>query len=739
MKWILRLLGLIGILVLLAVVLGVYLAMTFDPNAYKDRIEDKVAEVTGRELTLAGSIELTLFPSLGLRLEDARLANAEGLADTPFAEVRVIDVAVAVLPLIRGEIEVQRIEADGVSVYLARDAQGRGNWDDLIERAEQQPREEATGDLGNAGPARPQAAFGDIQIAGLEVTNLRLEWDDRQTGTRMVLAPLNLVVRGFRPGIETPLTLDGSMRMEQENGAPVELDLQLTGLLNVDPVANRYAMRRVASGFDLRHPALEAEVSMRLETDLVLDLRHSVARVERLSAHLSDLHLTGLIEARGLGGEGLELQAELRSNTFNPRTLLDSLGLPGPDTADPDVFSRMAVDLSLSGGAERLTVAPLLITLDDSSLRGEGAVELSGPRPMISFELQGDRLDLDRYLPPEVEQARAPEVPGEVAEADIPIDLPADLMRSFDIDGNLRLDGLTLFGLTLEGIEMNLRARDGEWRMEPLTGSGYEGRLESHLTVDARPDIPRYAARVRLENIAIGALLEALWGEESRLLGTGSLGLDIDTAGASVDALTAGLNGTGEMRFTDGAVRGINIARIIRHADARLRGETPEDDGEPNQTDFSALSGSFRIQNGVVRNDDLAASSPLLRAAGRGSVDLPEQTMDYRVDTTLVATIEGQGGRSLDDLRGVNLPIRITGSFSEPRFRLDLEDVVRERIDERVRQETDRLQQRLLERLGVDESDGSGDSGADPSEPSGAGGLDEALDQLRERGRSLFR
>ncbi|MCA1791836.1 MAG: AsmA family protein [Thioalkalivibrio sp.] len=419
--------------------------------------------------------------------------------------------------------------------------------------------------------------------------------------------------------------------------------------------------------------------------------------------------------------------------------MIESLGLQPPDTADSDVLRRIAIDLSVSGGTDRLAVNPLIITLDDSTLRGQGGMDLSGPRPLINFELRGDRLDLDRYLPPEVEQARVPEVPGEVAETEIPIDLPAELMRSLDIDGNLRLDGLTLFGLTLEGIEMKLRARDGEWRMEPLVGNGYEGRLESHLTVDARRDVPRYAARVRLENIAIGALLEALRQEESRLLGTGNVDLEIDAVGASVDVLTSSLNGKGEMRFTDGAVRGINVARIIRHADARLRGEAPEDDGEPNETDFTELTGSFRIENGVVRNDDLVASSPLLRAAGRGSADLPEQTMDYRVDTTLVATIEGQSGRSLDDLRGVNLPIRITGTFSEPRFRLDLEDVVRERVDERVRRETDRLQQRLLERLGGGNSDGPDDSDAGEAEPSGSGGVDEALDQLRERGRSLFR
>jgi len=738
MKWILRLLGLLGVLLLLVVIVGVYLVVTFDPNAYKDRIEDKVAEVTGRELTLAGSIELTLFPSLGLRLEDVRLANAEGFNETPFAEVRVVDVAVAALPLIRGEVDVQRIEADGVSIHLARDAQGRSNWDDLVERAEE-ARRDVVEEHDNAGPGRARGAFDEIRIAGLEVTDLRLEWDDRLAGTRVVLAPMNLVVREFRPGIETPVKLDGSVRIEEETGEPIELDLRLAGLLNADLAANRYALRRVQTQFDLRHPALEPEVSARLETDLVLDLWDSVARVERLSAHLSDLHLTGLIEARGIGEEALELHAELRSNTFNPRTVLENLGLQAPDTADPDVFKRVALDLSVSGGTESLTVNPLLITLDDSSLRGEGGVDLSGPRPMIRFDLRGDRLNLDRYLPPEVEQARVPEVPGEIAKADIPIDLPAELMRAFDVDGNLRLDGLTLFGLTLEGIEMKLRARDGEWRMEPLAASGYEGRLESHLTVDARGDIPRYAARVQLENVSIGAFLEALWQEESRLLGTGNVALDIDAVGASVDALMSSLNGTGEMRLSDGAVRGINVARIIRHADARLRGETPEDDGEPNETDFTEMGGSFRIESGVVRNDDLVASSPLLRATGRGSANLPEQTMDYRVDTTLVATIEGQSGRSLEDLRGVNLPIRITGSFSEPRFRLDLEDIVRERVDERVRRETERLQERLLDRLGVGDSDGSDDSNAREAEPSGSGGVDEALDQLRERGRGLFR
>jgi AsmA protein len=750
MKWILRLLGLLGVLVLLAVILGIYLAVTFDPNAYKDRIEDKVAELTGRELTLAGSIELTFFPSLGLRLEDVRLANAEGFTQRPFAEIRVVDVAVAAMPLLRGEIEVQRIEANGVGIFLARNADGRNNWDDLAERVER-ARSGAVDDTGNTGPgnsAGRRVAFDDIAIAGLDLTDVRLEWDDRQQGMRMIFAPVNLAVRGFRPGLETPVKLDGSLRVEPDDAEPTELGLQLDGLLTADLAANRYSLRRVHSNVDLRHPALERQVSARTDADLVLDLRDDVARVERFSVHVSDLHLTGLIEVRGLRAEQPALQGELRSNTFNPRELLASLGLDAPETTDPDVLQRMALDLSLSGGLDRVAVTPLLVSLDDSSLRGEAGLDLSGPRPMVSFVLRGDRLDLDRYLPPEIEQARVVQVPPEASEVpeaeDIPINLPLELMRSLDIDGSLRLDTLTLLGLTLQNIELKLKAQEGEWRMEPLSGAGYEGRLESRLTLDARRDVPRFAGRVQLQDVAIDGLLEALRQEESKLLGTGNLSLEIDTSGATVSALTSALNGSGNVRFRDGAVRGINVARIIRQADARLRGETPVDDGEPNETDFTELSGSFRIENGVVRNDDLVAHSPLLRVTGRGSADLPAQQLDYRLDTTLVATIEGQGGRSLDDLRGVNLPIRITGPFAGPRFRLDLDDVVRERIDERVRRETDRLQQRLLERLGGTDSGGSTDGGAQEEagpadEPSGSRSLDTELDRLRERGRSLFR
>ena len=134
MKIVWRLLGLLGILVTLALIVAVYLVLTFDPNAYKDRIEAAFEDTTGRELTLEGPIELTLFPSLGLRLESVRVGNATGFEATPFAELRMVEVAVTVLPMLRNELDVQRITVDGGRLQLSRREDGSNNWNDLVER-----------------------------------------------------------------------------------------------------------------------------------------------------------------------------------------------------------------------------------------------------------------------------------------------------------------------------------------------------------------------------------------------------------------------------------------------------------------------------------------------------------------------------------------------------------------------------------------------------------------------------
>ncbi|PYG03676.1 AsmA protein [Thioalkalivibrio sp. ALE21] len=718
MKWIKRLFGLIGILILVVIVVAAYLLVTFDANDYKERIEAQVHEQTGRDLELAGDVSLTLFPTLGLRLEDVRFGNAEGFGDEPFAEVDVVDVAVAVMPLLRRELEVQRVEGDGVRLNLARDEDGRNNWDDLAARADEARDEAVTGDEDEERTAtESRLAMERIDIAGISLTNARVVWDDRETGMRAVLDPFSLQVGRFQPGVETRLEM--SAALEAEGGAleqPLSTTMDLTGLVNLDLLNNRYAVRRLDLNLDVEGGPVPQPMAVLFRSDVALEVDEDDTRLrmERLTVEASRVTLTGFAELGNLQGDQPQMRGELRSNTFNLRSVMDDLGMEAPATTDPDALQRVAFDLSAAGTPGNLELSPFLFTLDDTTLSGDATLDTTGERPHFGFDLRGNELNVDRYLPPEVEEARTGEAngaPDEEEAEELRIELPMEALRSVDVDGSLALDGrLILMGLELRDIALDIRARGGDWVIDPLSATGYDGELTSRIQLDASDSQPRYGLTTDLAGLDIGALLDDLQGDDAMLLGTGNLTLDITTHGEALSDLRANLNGDGDMRFEDGAVRGINVADIIRRAEARIRGREYESD-EPRQTDFSEISGSFDIENGVVSNNDLEGNSPLLRVRGQGSADLNDESLDYRVDTTLVGTLEGQGGRSLEDLRGVRLPIRISGTFDDPSFRLDLESILRERAAEELGVDEDELRdeatRRLMERLGLsrDEAD----------------------------------
>src|SRR5262245_59002401 len=94
--------GLIGL-----IVVGLVLVVVFvDPNDYRDDIERIVQEETGRKLTLAGELKLSVFPWLALQTGAASLGESPGFGDEPFVSIREARVGVRLLPLLRGKLEI---------------------------------------------------------------------------------------------------------------------------------------------------------------------------------------------------------------------------------------------------------------------------------------------------------------------------------------------------------------------------------------------------------------------------------------------------------------------------------------------------------------------------------------------------------------------------------------------------------------------------------------------------------
>ena len=201
----------------------------------------------------------------------------------------------------------------------------------------------------------------------------------------------------------------------------------------------------------------------------------------------------------------------------------------------------------------------------------------------------------------------------------------------------------------------------------------------------------------RVNDVQIGPLLRDLTGKAEKLTGRARVDANVNGTGLDPDALKRSLAGTVKLKVADGAVKGVNVARFFREAEARLTGKSLPTDAGAEQTDFSDLSASLNIVGGVVRNNDLSLRSPLLRVGGEGSANLVSERIDYLVKASLVGTLTGQGGKSLDQVRELTIPVRVKGTFSAPSYALDTEALLAGSVKQRLEEEKAALKEKVTE------------------------------------------
>ncbi len=229
----------------------------------------------------------------------------------------------------------------------------------------------------------------------------------------------------------------------------------------------------------------------------------------------------------------------------------------------------------------------------------------------------------------------------------------------------------------------------------PLTARLYDGSLDAKLSAQAEGN--RFGAEASLADVSVGPLLEATTG--NRLVeGNGAVQLQLDTAGATVDALKRAVDGKASLALVNGAVRGIDLGEKIRQARELIgRGQSEEAASDATKkTDFSSMTISFDIDDGVASSKDLDLKSPLLRVEGEGRIDIAAGTIDYTARPSLVATSAGQGGRERDELHGVTIPVRVTGALASPGWKIDWASAARELLESKA---TDKLKESIAPKV----------------------------------------
>src|SRR5262245_60901858 len=303
----------------------------------------------------------------------------------------------------------------------------------------------------------------------------------------------------------------------------------------------------------------------------------------------------------------------------------------------------------------------------------KGDVEFDASPQAIRFTLAADKVNLDRYLPPPAKApaagAGAPPAPAKPEE---PIDLSG--LKGLNLKGDLKIDELIASNVKLEKVHLGVKAAGGKVDAEPLTADLYQGKLNGTASVNANTN--HFAMKADLAGVALGPLLKDALNNDM-LDGKGNVALDVQTSGNLVSAMKKALAGNAKLSLKDGALKGINLDDAIRKAKAAFGGKPAgEQTAQASQrTDLSELTASFLIKNGVAHNDDLSGKTPLLRIGGAGDVDIGGSSLDYLAKATVVASTTGQGGKELADLNGVTIPVKVSGPFEAPRYRIEFKGV----------------------------------------------------------------
>ena len=300
-------------------------------------------------------------------------------------------------------------------------------------------------------------------------------------------------------------------------------------------------------------------------------------------------------------------------------------------------------------------------------------------QPAIEFNLASKNLDLDALMARTLTQAAAASDAASPETEDVQITLPLETLRGLDIDGKFTIAKLRAQNLQMSNVGLKLKASKGIVALDPLTLKLYDGSARVRVELDARSAVPKYKISKILEHVQVGDLLRD-YAQVDTISGAMSASIELTTRGEWVSELKKNSNGLMKLAFFDGAVKGFNMRHSIDVARAKIRGEKPPPD-TPLQTDFSALSISGVISNGIFSSDDLDLQAPLLRVGGKGTANLNTSILDYLVNAKLVGTIEGQQGKKADQLSGLTIPVKVAGPFADPKIDVQLDEMLKAKAD----------------------------------------------------------
>jgi AsmA protein len=614
----------VGVVVLLAIAV-VAIPFLVPASQYKAQIERSASDALGRDFRIGGSLRFTLWPALGMKAESVTIANAPNGKAPYFASISELDIGVKIAPLLRGDVEVEKLVLKQPSLALEEDVGGKPNW--IFE-----PKTPAAPSTSAQQQPSTLQKFG---LNDVRIENGDLTYRDR-LGKSQVMSKVNL--GASLASLDAPVTVAGDF------------------FYNANQVGMKLVLSRPRALIDLGTTPLELG----------------------LQAPKLDLALSNAT----LSGKDYAVAGKLSAKGPSLRQFAAWTGNPIGDGGGMGAFN-VSSDLAMAG--QNIALKAMSFTLD--AAKGAGEVNIltdpTGKPPYVTGALALEALDVNPYLgpvpaAPTPAAAPAPTSPGAAPAISVappaaaaptpkgvnvnapwgnaPIDFSG--LKAINADLEVTTKRLLFQKMKLDASAMDVAMKDGVLVAKLNRLALYGGAGVGVLTLDGR------AAGVGL------GLQLSVRGADAQSFLTDAMALDKIAGKADIDIAIKGnggtqqvvmnnLSGNAKFAFQNGALKGIDLAQIAKDVKSALTGAAR---GPNAKTDFSEMGASFTIASGVAHTTDLKVANTVVSVAGVGDIDAARQTMTMKVTPTFLRT----------DLKGLAVPFNATGPWAKLDFKPDL-------------------------------------------------------------------
>jgi uncharacterized protein involved in outer membrane biogenesis len=614
-KWILG----ISAAVIVALLVTVYIILlSYDYNKFKPQITGIVKEYTGRELTLGGDIKLGigLYPTL--EVEGVALQNAAWGTRPNMITVMRAEIQVGLLALLRGNINIERIDMIEPDFILEINKAGKSNMEFDI------PEKPATGAQKEESEQEVLALIGFKEIS---VKNGKLRIHDHRDNTTDVLFLEEYIreTEDFKADSEMEFVGD-------YNGIPIKVKGKIGPLDHILDPNEKWDLDLIAEAYD------------------------------------TEVKITGSIQD-ALKPGGIDVKLSARGDDVSKLEKITHTELPvkGPFTISGNLVAPTLQKIQLSD---------ISIQLGESKLEGSAEVDHAAKKPRITAKLTSEALDLRPILIGEEQpagdtgtQTSKPEKKTDKIFLDTPLELEG--LQKVNATLDLQIKQILLPVLGLDNFKTEVVLKDGHLIVNPFVADVGGGRLNSHLDLQAKGNQATASVKVDVKKLDLGEMLRKLQITDAL---DGMLDLDINLKGQgnSVAALMAGLNGDFIVILGEGQmpVKYINLVGAdLTSSLTRLLNPFGE---KVDRAHFNCAVCDFNIKDGMAKSDVIMIDDPRKTLISEGTINLKTEALDFGIHTK---PKEGIGtektGKISVSLSEITKPFKLGGTLARPSLQID--------------------------------------------------------------------